>query len=73
MELTAITFKKGKLEVTMEKNNDTSYSVSIWTRDKDLGVDKVGGFRTDEVNIDDIIEALKFCKNYNFIQENKNG
>ena len=69
MELTAITFKKENLEVTMEKNSDTSYSVSIWTRDKDLGVDKVGGFRTDEVNIDNIIEALKFCKNYNFIQK----
>lgn len=70
MELTQITFKKGSLKVEMEENTGGSYSISIrHTSEDDKYGESVASFRTDEVSIDDIIEVLNFCKNYNFIQE----
>ena len=70
MELTEITFKKGQIKVNMEENAGGSYSISIRQTSEDNSYgDRIADFRTDEVNIDDIIEVLQFCKNYNFIQE----
>lgn len=68
MELTAIKFQTGNLETEMEKNRDGTYTVSIWTRiDGQLG-ERVASFRTDEANLTDLINALSFCKDYNFIK-----
>lgn len=71
MELTQIKFIKSNLEVEMEVNRDGSYSMSVGKTKlpEDPYERAFCSFRTDEVSIDDLIEALTFAKNYNFIQE----
>lgn len=72
MELSQITFKKGNLIVTVEENTTSkSYSIDI-VKEKDpdeTRYETVSHFRTDEVELSDLIEALQFVQNYNFIQE----
>lgn len=71
MELSQITFKSGNLIVTVEENSTTkSYSVDI-VKEKapdETHYESVARFRTDEVDLDSLIKALEFVKNYNFIQ-----
>lgn len=73
MELTEITFKKGNLEVEMEKNSGGSYSVAIKiVREPDEPYEKsFCDFRTDEVDLEDLIKTLEFCRDYQFIQGEK--
>ena len=71
MELSQITFKSGNLIVTVEENSITkSYSVDIVKEKEpeDTKHEEVAHFRTDEVDLDALIKALEFVKNYNFIQ-----
>jgi hypothetical protein len=70
MELTAITFKKGNLEITMEESSVGGYSIEILNKNDDVR-EPLAHFRTDEVMIEDLIDALTFARDYNFIQENE--
>jgi len=67
MKLTEISYKVGTLEFNIEENNNDSYSVMVIDKDGS----KLLSYRTDETMTDDIIEGLKYLKNYNFIQEDK--
>jgi hypothetical protein len=70
MQLTTIEFKKDNLSVEVEVNKDSSYSISIRQTPEEVGEYNKSfiDFRTDEVSIDSLIEALEFIKNYNFEQ-----
>lgn len=70
MELKQIAFDKGNLRFNIEANRDGSYSVDIqYTTDKGETWERLGHFRTDEVEVNSLIEGLDFFRNYNFIQE----
>jgi hypothetical protein len=71
MTLTSISFKTGNLLVTVEANSDDTYSVDIARDDKEGNprYENVARFRTDEVSIDNLIEALQFAKSYKFVQD----
>ena len=70
MELKQISFDKTNLRFNTEVNCNGGYSIDIqYTTDKGETWDNLGRYRTDEVSTDDLIEALTFIKNYNFIQE----